>query len=207
MPNVGSIQRSITVGPAQYTKNTTLTAKMPISREEVLAAAKAGTLTARTDNDTGSVTAAGHGIIAGDLVSVFWAGGSRRSMVAGTIAGDVVPLDGGLGDNLPVLSTAVTIMKEVAYEIRFDGDDLVALVAQAVGIPATGIVGAHFILTADDNVEDLAIVLTAAGSWQYLWTTDDNVTNPLATDTITKVRMAHGVSSASLTMRIGAGVN
>jgi hypothetical protein len=76
-----------------------------------LAAAKTGTLTTRTDNDTGTLTmTAGHGITTGQTLDVYWAGGQRRGMTVGTVATNSVPIDGGAGDNLPANTTAITAM-------------------------------------------------------------------------------------------------
>ena len=48
-----------------------------------VSAGKAGSLTTRTDNDTGVATlAGGHGIVTSDKVDVFWAGGRRYGMTA-----------------------------------------------------------------------------------------------------------------------------
>lgn len=95
--------------------------------DPALAAAKAGSLTTRTDNDTGVVTLAeGHGILTGDKVSVFWEGGKRYGMTA-TVSGNLVTVDVGAGDNLPAQATAVTLVKQVPRDFYFNGDDVVML--------------------------------------------------------------------------------
>ncbi len=77
-----------------------------------LADGREGPLTTRTDNDTGAVTlSAGHGFITGDKIDIAWSGGSRKDMDA-TVAGNVVSLDGGTGDNLPIESTTLTLSKD-----------------------------------------------------------------------------------------------
>ncbi len=80
-----------------------------------LSAAIAGTLSTRTDNDTGVVTvAAGHGITAADTVIVTWVDtGVRyyRYNVDVTATGSTtISIDAGAGTNLPLATAAVTIV-------------------------------------------------------------------------------------------------
>lgn len=73
--------------------------------------AEVGNLTTRTDDDTGVVTLtnASHGIATAAAVNVAWSGGSRASMVVGTVAGVTLPIDAGVGDVLPAQDTEVTV--------------------------------------------------------------------------------------------------
>src|SRR6185369_12276008 len=97
-------------------------------------AGKAGTLTTRTDNDTGTATlGAGHGILTGDRVDVYWIGGHRYGMTVGTVAGTSVPLDLGAGDNLPTAATAIVVCKANNYPFAFTGNNLDAIALAATG--------------------------------------------------------------------------
>ncbi len=92
-------------------------------------AAQTGTLTTRTDADTGVATlSTGHGIITADVVDVYFTAGVRYGMDA-TVSGDLVTIDGGAGDDLPTQDDPVTVVKQTPIEVNFDGDD-----AQIVGI-------------------------------------------------------------------------
>jgi len=85
-----------------------------ISMGPIAAAVTAdGTLTTRSDDDTGVLTMDDgmHGIATGDVVDVQWADGSRLAITVGTVAGTTVPIDGGRGDVLPAESTAVTVVR------------------------------------------------------------------------------------------------
>jgi hypothetical protein len=76
---------------------------------EPMGAAKAGTLTTRTDDDTGVAgLSGGHGIVTGNIVNVLWTAGARYGMVATVDVNDVT-VDGGIGDALPDEDTAVTL--------------------------------------------------------------------------------------------------
>lgn len=73
-----------------------------------------GSLTTRTDADTGVVTAPNsrglaHGITAAHTVSVWWAGGRRTAMTVSSVTGTAITVDAGSGDNFPALGTPVDI--------------------------------------------------------------------------------------------------
>jgi hypothetical protein len=96
----------------------------------------AGELTTRTDDDTGTVTmdAAEHGIETGDVVDVYWSGGRRFGVTVGTVAGTAVPIDAGAGDNLPITTTEIVVVKQQQVNITIDGDNssIVALSLEPV---------------------------------------------------------------------------
>jgi len=97
----------------------------------LVAAQTNGALTTRTDNDTGVVTlSTGHGIATSDVVDVYWSGGVRYGMTA-TVAGNLVTVDGGAGDNLPVLSTTITA---VAKQVEMNPLDLDGDTAQVIAV-------------------------------------------------------------------------
>ncbi len=82
-----------------------------------LGSAQPGSLTTRTDADTGVVTAPNsrglaHGITDSHTVSVWWPGGRRTAMTVSSVTGTAITVDGGAGDNFPVLGTAVEIGKD-----------------------------------------------------------------------------------------------
>ncbi len=70
-----------------------------------------GSLTTRTDRDTGiiTVTDSDHGITDSDTVFVWWVGGVKRTMSVSTVSGNLITVDAGSGQNLPVVGTAVEI--------------------------------------------------------------------------------------------------
>ena len=85
-----------------------------------------GSLTTRTDDDTGVVTAAtGHGIENGDVVDVYWIGGMRYGMDVTDVTGSAITVDGGTGTVLPAQAFAITaIVEQIDWEMDFDGDDV-----------------------------------------------------------------------------------
>lgn len=183
------MDRNMVIDNERFTEARSKEGGLAIKRAEKVPAAKAGTLTARTDADTGSVTlGAGHGITDGMIVDVYWTGGQRRGMTVGTVATNVVPLDGGAGDDLPVTSTAVQVMERQEFTFGVAGSDLVALGFKAVG-------RATIVLAGADDVEDYAVVFEGSAGNAETWLEDDLSVNPIDGDVITKVFMSHNDTS------------
>lgn len=173
--------------------------------EKSLPAAKVGSLTTRTDNDTGTLTMnAGHGIVTGDRLDLYWiengVPGQRRGMTVGTVSGNSVPIDLGTGDNLPAAATPVTAMVPVALEARFDGDDIAALVVD------TGGARGQVVFTDGSNVEQAAYIHPLTTQFT-VWFKNNGVTNQLAGDSTQKVFLSHGDSAATRTIKVGVGYN
>lgn len=81
--------------------------------EMIVLPAQHGTLTVRTDDTDGSLTMSdpNHGIVAGQVIDLYWDSGSRYQALAGAVAGDVVPFHsvGGGGDSLPAAATEMSV--------------------------------------------------------------------------------------------------
>jgi len=89
-----------------------------------LPAGKAGTLSTRTDNNTGVATvASGHGITTSDVVSAYWSGGRRYGMTVTATDSTTISVDGGSGDNLPTQGVSIVVSKEIAANLLLDGDN------------------------------------------------------------------------------------
>lgn len=156
--------------------------------------AATGTLTVRTDNDTGTVTAAtGHGIVTADKVDIYWDGGSRYSMAA-TVTGDSVVLDAGAGDNLPLVGTAVTLMKQNVETPTITGDNI-----SSFGVKAPNYAGTVLFQQADGTLI-FPVVLDAGGA--FSWTDQLGTDNPLAGFTVGKITFTSAGSGAAQDMYV-----
>jgi hypothetical protein len=92
-----------------------------------LVAAQTGTLTTRTDDNTGVATlSTGHGITTGMVCDVYWAAGVRYGMDA-TVSSNAITLDGGAGDVLPLQDVACTVVQQTEVNVNFDGDDALVI--------------------------------------------------------------------------------
>jgi hypothetical protein len=191
MPTVtitSSLQEAGTVMSGRITETGKHILRSAPSIDNSIAAALAGTLTTRTDDNTGVATlATGHGIASSDVVDVYWAAGRRYGMTA-TVATNDVTVDGGAGDNLPAQDTAVTVCKVVEGNVDFDGDEMSLLAARS---ETDGLI---VFLDSSDNVL-LALDLTA--KQMYAWGSTMPVTRPITGNAVDRIRFSHSATSAS----------
>jgi hypothetical protein len=113
-----------------------------IDLQVTLPAGKSGTLTTRTDDNTGIVTvASGHGITGSDTVDVYWAAGRRYGVDVTATDATTISIDLGAGDNLPTASTAVVIVKQVVVNKAIDGDnvEIIGLLAELAASTGFGV--------------------------------------------------------------------
>lgn len=175
----------------------TVTADGAVLKNITVPAAKTGTLTTRTDADTGTLTmAGGHGITTGARLDLYWTGGMRRGITVGTVASNSVPIDLGSGDDLPGTSTAITAMVPVEEPFVVTGDD-----AQAVACYSDK--SGQIVFAESDNSEVKAYAMGGAlGSEQSaVWNSTRDSVNPLASGAITKAFFSHSSSTDSAAMR------
>jgi hypothetical protein len=115
---------SVSGSGASIQSQVTRTGSASIGLIEVLAEAKPGTLSTRTDNTTGTLTMeSGHGFTTAAVIDLYWSGGVRYGVIVGTVATNSVPISGGAGDNLPAQSTAITAVLESQANVFIDGDN------------------------------------------------------------------------------------
>lgn len=183
---------SVTLGARSYRNATRVVEgdgllKKNRSGDNPLPAAKVGSLTTRTDNDTGVLTMnAGHGILTGDRLDVYWDGGSRYGMVVGTVAGNSVPIDLGSGDNLPIAGSAITAQVSIVEAFLLTGNQAITLVVTGSDISTV-----VFRQAASDS---LAVRLNSPDQ-VYSW--DGTGTNPLAGAAVVSVLLSHKSSGGS----------
>ncbi len=175
------------------------TASSQISHESTppLPAAKAGSLSTRTDDNTGVVTlAAGHGLEMGDVVDVYWAGAGnyRYGMDVTAVNGNDVTVDGGAGANLPAQDTAVTVGEQVTIDTDFDGD-LVKLIVANCSLRA------HIAFRDATPTVLKEVELQANEAWS--WVAGQGIANPLAGSPVNDIKASNGDASGTATLRIG----
>lgn len=189
-----SASMSARIGGVSVSGAVSRTAGGQISQSVSLEAGHAGSLTTRTDNDTGVATlSTGHGIVTSDKVDVFWTGGLRYGMTA-TVATNAVTVDGGAGDNLPDALTAVVVCKQVVIDTDFAGDDIDLIVAGADR-------RCHLHFQQNDGTTLLAVKVEAGEFWE--WHSDGNFTNPLAGAAVGKACVSNGSSAGACELRLG----
>lgn len=202
MPETLSITRTaLTTGSADtFVQLLSVTGNSIERASPSVPAAKTGSLTTRTDNDTGVLTMdSGHGFVTNNVIDVFWSGGYRRAMTA-TVATNAVTVDGGSGDNLPAVNTAVTAMVPTEVTLALSGNAVVGL---AVSSPRPGCV---VFCDGGGDITAATYRIATAGTSQ-VWASGDGVTNPLVNTTTTKVKFSHDDSSSAQTMKAAVVFN
>lgn len=159
-----------------------------------LPAGKTGTLSTRTDDDTGVLTvASGHGITDADTVSVFWDGGYRYGLVVTATTATTISINIGAGTVLPIATTAITVGKEEEHALAVTGDSLTVFAVDC-DLRAS----AHF----RDSIDASLLAYDLLTDEGRLWMKDLGFTNPLAGDVVANVILANGGTTAT-EFRIG----
>lgn len=171
-----------------------------------IAAGKSGTLSTRTDDNTGELTLApGHGIMTGQVVDLYWAGGMRYGVEVGTVDGNAVPIDNGDGDNLPTQATAIVCAPRVQVNADIDGDNL-ALLALELGYtsPQSTAKGhAEFQDAEDDSIAQVPLEANSPLPYDVAGTGS----NPFTGDPITKAFVSNGSATEVATFKMIWGVD
>lgn len=175
----------------------------PIGLEDTLNAAKTGTLSTRTDNNTGTLTMdTGHGITTGQIIDIYWSGGVQRTVTVGTVATNSVPIDGGIGDNLPSATTAITAVVQKAINLAIDGDNtkIIAVVLETVDKTLRTAANVQFLDAAADVIAEIDLVANVP----QVWDIEGGSANPFTGDPITnlKASQANSTSTETYTLKI-----
>lgn len=182
---IGSVNNQVTVAGKTFNAQRSVTSDGAVIVDPTLAAAISGSLTTRTDNDTGTLTlASGHPVTTGQRLDVYWSGGKRYGMTVGTVSGTSVPIDGGAGDNLPALNTAVTVMVPQLETFVVAAADLQSLL---VGCDSPAMV----VIRKTGPATIVAIYVTGS-TGAYQWDSGSGVTNPFGSDNALDVYVSHG---------------
>jgi hypothetical protein len=179
-----------------------------ITREISLPAGKAGTLSTRTDNDTGVITAAGHGLVVGDKVSVFWTtapAGRRYGMTVSAVAGNDVTVgtlagEIGAGDNFPPQGTAVVIVKQVPINVALDGDAIKVLALSLEFLTLTVTDRGH--VTFKDAQGDAIAEIDLEANTPQVYDVAGGQANPFTGDPITNAYAFNGCATEAATLKI-----
>jgi hypothetical protein len=120
---------------------------------------KTGTLTTRTDNETGTLTmSSGHGITTGQFIDLYWATGIRRGITVGTVSVNSVPIgadNSGSGNNLPSASTAIVACPQLVFNATINYSTLVMLAVQQTFAVQTETANSNFEFRDDNSPANL----------------------------------------------------
>lgn len=198
----GTITHNASVGglSIQSTIQRTASAALP-SQEKSLPAADAGSLTTRTTDTAGTITASSgsHSIETGDVIDIFWtdANGERqcaRGATVGTVSGTSIPFTGAGGTVLPAQDTAVTVDEQTTLDLDFDGDKLQMIVA---GSTKDG----H--ITFEDSGDAVLDSAVLKANEPYSFVKNTGQTNPLTGNPVDEIKVSNADSSAAATFKLG----
>lgn len=196
----GTFAIVVSIGGETISRTISRTGDHPNPYVVSLPAGKAGSLTTRTDDNTGVVTSTGHGLTDATNVDVYWSGGVRYGMTVSSYDANTITLDGGAGDNLPTQDTAVVVNSQVEINAVIDGDNV-----QVIGIcvettDQTVADAAHVDLQDSGTATIAAIELVTNIPWS--WDSGSGQTNPLTGNPIAKCYASNGSSSTAGTLKI-----
>ena len=197
MPDV-SCSISAVIGGVTIAGSIVRSGETPLSFDiDTLPAAKTGSLTTRTDDNTGVITAtAGHGFVTGAVLDVYWellgVNYVRRGMDA-TVSVNAITVDGGAGDVLPATTTALTFSQVQTVLQGFDPDILNMLLFTFPRETSIRFMA--------DAVVALALHMPAGEV--YSWFSGLGVTNPCGADPITSILLSNGDSAGTSRVRGG----
>lgn len=198
MPIVVNIDNGLSFDGIAFPNRTARQFDGVIRKDVNVPAAIAGTLTARTDTDTGELTLEGsHGVTTGNRIDVYWSGGSRRGMTVGTVDAQDVPIDGGTGDALPTASTAIAASVPVEEAFLIDGDSILLIAARA---DYRGM-----IVMADADETEIHAIATGSQTddgKSYVWDSATGSANPTSGDDVAKAFFSHASTNSSVNMKL-----
>jgi hypothetical protein len=190
---------SVSAGGITIQKSITRTGDAPIGLQTTLNNAQAGTLSTRTDNDTGTITmtSGGHTITTGAVVDIYWSGGVQYSVTVGTVSGTSVPFDAGVGDNLPAETTAVTIVVQKNVNLYIDGDNtkLISICLETT----TDTLRTAGLLIAYDAANDTIATIDLVANVPQVWDIEGGSANPFTGDPITYLKVSQGNATTTET--------
>lgn len=168
----------------------------------ILAAAKTGELTTRTNGTDGTLTMdSGHGITTGQRLDIFWSGGSGYGATVGTVSGDSVPFTGLAGNVLPADESEITAQVPVSVSCVVTGSNAQFILARAALIP--GDYYCNIVPALTDNSAATSFQLTGS-SPAAVWQTGYG-TNPISGDAVTQVFFAQGNSTKTVVASCNIG--
>ena len=184
-------------GVSMTSQGVTREGSLSIGLEETLAASQAGSLTTRTDDNTGTITmtSGSHTIATGNTVDIYWSGGVRYGVTVGTVSGTSVPIDLGSGDVLPAAATAITIVPQVSANVSIDGDNAkyVAVILESKTKTLRTAAHIQFVDSGDAEIAELDLLANIAKVIDI----DGGDSNIFTGNPITKVNISQANSTAN----------
>jgi len=145
---------------------------------------RAGTLSTRTDDDSGILTVlTGHGITAADTVAVFWSGGFVKNCDVTAVTATTITIDLAIGVVLPAVTTAIVVSKQVSYSLLVSGNTLRLMAISCLQ---------RALVDFRSSVPATLLAYDMAANEGRDWISGVDITNPLAGASVATVHVANG---------------
>lgn len=188
------VQYSVNLSGGGVSINQTVSreADHPNPYSATLPIAKSGSLTTRTDDNTGVITSSTHGYTDADTVDVYWVGGYRYAMSITSYDANTITVDGGAGTNLPAQSTAVIVCKRTRINTAIDADMSEIMAFSSVRASDADTTVTRSILAFYDATDALVgSVIVLAGKSPTVIDVHGGATNSLTGNPITYCKATH----------------
>lgn len=193
------INRTVVIGGKSFDAAVDVFANVLVAVNPVtkVPAGKTGVVAVRTSASVGTLTlATGHGVTtATPRLDLSWLEGTtrkwRRGCVVGTVATNSVPVTGGAGDDLPLVSTAIVASVPVGVDVAFTGDNAVLL-----GVKSDKVGQVTFVDDADVEIASYQLDAAIGQTWAAV----EGADNPFAGAVPAKAHWSNGASDAAADM-------
>jgi len=198
MPS-GNLAIGFAAGGVDISKSVLRTGDGAIGHDPTLPVGFTGTLSTRSDDNTGTVTlTGGHGIATSDVVDIYWSGGVQYAVTVGTVSVNSMPFDSGVGDNLPAQDTAVVVTKQVTVNVSIDGDALKVLAICLESTESTGKGHIDMLSSAPATIEEIDLVANVP----QVWDIEGGAGNVFTGNPIVTIKASNGSATAAATLKI-----
>jgi hypothetical protein len=141
-----------------------------------------GSLSTRASDTAGTITDNDHTTLEGEVIDIYWDGGSAYGATVGTVTGTTIPFTGAAGDVMPTQDTAVTYCKQTDIDVAFDGDEM-DTITQTFSTDGM----ATFYDSGDAALYNVDITSTTPA----IWYNTSGVTRPITGNPVEKVSISN----------------
>lgn len=202
----GQYTTQVNIGTININQRVTRTGEQEATWEVVLPIASAGTLTTRTLDTSGVATLpTGHGIVMGDTIDVYFAGGVAYGATVDAADATTVTFSGASGTILPAQDDPVTVGKVTTINTALDGDEihLAAISYEGGNSSTTG--QCHL------DMQDAGTLSIYTDTFNVnqpkVYDIDGGDTNPFVGNPIATSLCSSGVDGVAVTVKIAALVD
>lgn len=190
---MGVVTVGVNIGGTSRSKTITRTGTTWTHAEASVTAGQTGTLSTRTDDDTGILSVVSHGIAEVDKVDVGWVEAStfnraRTRMDVSSVTADTLTIDGGSGYALPVADTAIVVGARYAITFACDGDKVSLISLHSA--PPSGQTESRAMVDFMTSAPVTIKTCDLEDDEPFAWASNSPITNPLAGQSVGRIEVS-----------------